>query len=227
MRFHMDSVQRVNVDISSNSVIFESQYVKSTVQYFTLSREQFHAFDDVWCIISRGNIQGIFPLGDDIYFNYHNDRGQEERQFVKLGRNDRMIVKFNFLSFDYYIHNVHRRILFILRWYEGRTRRTERTRRRAAAADRKKPSSRKRSLSDVCESTNKSTTSVDTCQGEITPRSSDHVLVSTADEASAILPQRGSSNFGRCDDSTVTETTLSADLQSPTKIQLLDCEFSI
>ena len=49
--FHLNTVQCVNIDSLTDDIIFETRYVKmNTSYYFTLSQEQFHAFDDILCV---------------------------------------------------------------------------------------------------------------------------------------------------------------------------------
>ena len=223
--FHLNTVQSVNLDSARDTIIFETQCVTSSTYYFTLTREQFFAFDDALYMIERGNMQGHFPLGQDIYFSYHNDRRGHERRLIKRRRQDRPDITFDFVAFTDYIKSVHHRIISFLRWGDQATRRKQRRRHRAKK-DRSISSSRKRSLPDGCESASESTTTGKTCDGKITPGPSDNALMSPALETSTIFPERSSSNYGRRTDSTLIETTISHDLQSPERIQLIDCEES-
>ena len=222
--FHLNTVQCVNIDSLTDDIIFETRYVKTnTSYYFTLSQEQFHAFDDALCVIDRGNMQGYFPLGGDVYFNYHRGHEGDESQFIKFGRKDRLDIKFDFIVFNDYMKYVHHRILSFLRLPDGETRRRGRKRHRETK-DRGNSSVGKCPLPDVCKSAIKSSTSGKVCEGEITPRSTDNALMSTSDEACAVLPQRGSPNLGRFDNSSIAEDTFPNDLPSPQPVQLLDDE---
>jgi len=212
--FIIHTVQYASVNYRHSLIIFSNEQVDGTCTSFTLTREQFFAFDDVIHMISRGNMQGYFPLGGNIYFNYHKTFHHYETELFQMGETYGSQLKtFVFRSFNDYKRDVHGKILSLLRKRDYGARRS---------------STRKRTLSDASKCSTQSPKAVNTGKGETLPRKTDNVLMSHAGETSAILPKWSDSNPGE-DDARGDERIISHNLSSPEEVRLADddCEMEV
>ena len=224
-RFSMHHVQMASVDRSKSLVTFETRDIHQRRFYFTLTREQFLAFDDVIQLLKREDRYGHFPLGDDMWFHYSEYGGK----IYEYNRD----AYWKFISLTQYKKHVHQRLMSFFRckdeWVShpqrGRKRRLHRRRVRAMRDDDigdedqyPKSSKCKRTLStSLCPST-QSSASGSACEWEASPRPTDNVLMSPIWKESAFLSKREHSSSGRKNDVRNSPPTPSKDFsfaQSP------------
>lgn len=221
IRFNLHVVKSVSVNTSRKTVTFETHYVNALTHYFTMTRDQFLAFDDALCMIDRGNMQGDFPLGYNMWFTYCCNYNHYE---IELQKDGRLFFKFDYDSFIDYKRVIHQKLLSFFRLSDEGSRRNGRRARRSYRCheERIKSTIGECSLPDEYQSSYQSTEAGISCERQAISGTTNYAVVSNKDEASAILSEWGNSINGRKDNSASTEGVVFDSLQSPERIQLID-----
>jgi len=225
---NLHPIQRVCVNDLSTSITFSNEDVDGSTYYFTMTKEQFFAFTDAMYLIERGNMQGCFPLGQNVFFKYHKGYRYYESKLYRIDDNEkgnqRRHHTFVFHFFNYYKNVIHNDIVSFLRRREhGSLRRREHgsRRRHQSTKSRVKSTTGKRPLSNAGESSRKPQSVGNTREGETLYRSTNNVDMSDSRETSTILSKRCDSNHGQSE-SRKADELISHHLSSPENIQLLD-----
>ena len=175
-RISLHCSQTAIVNCDRTFITFEDCNIDSMCHFFTMTRDQFFAFDDVLTLIYKYGKEGNYPLGLNMWFYYHHNEG-------KFRNGTR---SFNFLSLQQYIKCAHDRLVSLFRQNCDGDGRTRERRRGNNSAQRKRP------LSATKQSSNRSSISGEESGRKTLPRSTINVELPSAHEDSAIFHQRDS-----------------------------------
>ena len=220
-RLYLHSLQSATVNRKKTEITFETRHANGCHYYFSLTRNQFLALDDVLFLIDSPDcIHGHFPLDTNLWFHY----GANEATLYVTSSDKRPY--FTFESFAQYKRFTHHRILSLLRLKEEAkasiTRRENDSRGRRVSF-----SNHKRPISSVVQSVNRSTTTKrNHGERKTLPRATDNADMSHSGEEGIVFPKRNNSNSRWWIDSSSSSASESDDnlpfdaIQTPTSITL-------
>jgi len=216
--FTLQTVQYIHISENCNAVTFTNNFNHD--EFFTMTREEFFDFSDLLSLMKTGRMNGHIPFAHNFYFCH--EQYSDTAYFYKTW-DGRCMNSFTLNSFQEYKRNIHHRILSFLRRHNyGSGRRHRRPEEKSGG----KPSTGKRSFSDACYYSTQSTKTIDNHTGETPSRSTDNVIMPHTKEASAILPKRSNTNYGKYECGKI-DSIISNDLPPPEEIQLLDGDVSM
>ena len=216
--FTLQVAQYIHISENCSTITFTND--SSHGEFFTMTREQFFDFSDLLSVMKVGRIKGHIPFARNLYFYYDHYSNTAHLYRTWDGR---CVNSFTFNTFQEYKRNVHHRILSFLR---RRTYGSGRSYRGAEEKSGGEPSNGKRPLSDARYYSTQSTKTIDNHTGETPSRSTDNVIMPHTKEASAILPKRSNTNYGKYECGKI-DSIISNDLPPPEEIQLLDGDVSM
>ena len=226
-RFYFHGVQCVSVNEFKDLIRFETHHPNNRSHYFPMTIDEFYGFNDSLSMIERGNMQGDFPLSDQMWFRFElRDDNEYEIKFYRNGSTRRSYFSFyDDNEFHHYRKNIHPQLLLFLRSRDERLwrRRRERLRYRSNEGE-VVPTSRKRPHPDESESAYQSTATINTCERSSSSRATNDAFMCDQVETSAIFPKWSNSNPRRQDDPNFDQRSVSNNLSSPEGIHLTDSE---
>ena len=209
-RLYMESFQYAAFDSKTERVIFKTRHASGRHFHFTLSKEQFLAFDDAIAVIERSHCYGDYPLGQNTWLNYNESGVSLYKNVRDSGR-----IKFYFSNFREYKRYTHSRLksfVPLTRKESGRLRHYGNT----YAASHKRPSSITMRQSDKSRATKRK------CRRGrcITSRKTKDAELSSNEETCSVLSEWDYSN-SRCSDSISSESSDLTNITTPSSIRLL------
>ena len=213
-RLYLHSLQSATVNKKRTEITFETRHANGCHYYFSLSRNQFLAFDDVFFLIDSSDCtHGHFPLGENLWFYYSANEAT-----LYVASNDKRPY-FTFESFSQYKRFAHQRILSLLRLKEE-TKVSVSRRENGGKGRRRGTPNHKRPISTVMQSANRCD-ATKRVRGErkTLSRAADDAVMPHMREEGAVLPERNSSNSRWRIDSSSSSESESDDLLSFDAVQ--------
>ena len=220
-RLYMQSFQYATYNRAYEKVTFETRFASGRRNYFSLTKHQFLALNDVIYLIDKGKAHGHFPLGQRTWMHCNAFDASLYRDMKNCDR-----IYFNFNSFAEYMKHTHQRLLSLVRSKEKKANGVTNVKQlrkigRGGEAE-VIATSCKRPLSVVLQPSDQSPTSKRSRREEwkSTSRSSDHADVSATSQESDLFPKWYYSNSRRRSDSTSSVLSTEENLGTPETIDM-------